>query len=246
MFIVAVVSLIVGATLASLFSGKGGAAVAGGDIKVAVQEVLEQNPQLIMDAFQKGRARQQQEEAANAHKNVAANRDKLEKDDKSPFIGNPKGDVVIVEFFDYACGYCKRIIGDITKLIDEDKNVKFVFKDFPILGPGSELASRAAIATHFIAPDKYFLVHRALMEFQGQKTEETVLGVVKTVGLNADKIKEEMKSARVSALLQSNQELGRSVGINGTPAFIVGGVLSPGAMGLAEMKAAIAAARSKK
>ena len=244
-FIVAVVSLVVGAALASLFNGKGSAVAGGGDMKVAVQQVLEQNPQMIVDAFQIGRSAQQQQETAKARENVAANREKLEKNEKSPFVGNAKGDVVVVEFFDYNCGYCKRVIGDVTKLVDEDKNIKFVFKDLPILGPGSEIAARAAVAAHFIAPDKYFAFHRELLESQGQKTEETVLDMAKNVGLNPNKIKEEMKSARVSELLQSNQELARSIGINGTPAFIIGGALNPGAMGLNDMKAAIANARKK-
>ena len=245
-FIVAVVSLVVGAALASLFNGKGSTvAGGGGDVKAAVQQVLEQNPQLIMDAFQKGRARQQEAETAKARENVAANREKLEKNEKSPFVGNPKGDVVVVEFFDYSCGYCKRVIGDVTKLIDEDKNIKFVFKDLPILGPGSEIAARAAVAVHFLTPEKYFAFHKALLEFQGQKTEETVLDVAKKTGLNVAKIKEEMKSTRVSELLQSNQELARSIGVNGTPAFIIGGAFNPGAMDINAMKAQIAAARKK-
>jgi protein-disulfide isomerase len=244
-FIVAVVSLVVGAALASLFNGKGGAVAGGGDMKVAVQEVLEQNPQLIVDAFQKGRARQQQEEAAKARENVGANLDKLEKNEKSPFIGNPKGDVVIVEFFDYSCGYCKRVIGDVTKLVEEDKNIKFVFKELPILGPGSEIAARAALAVHFLEPTKYFAFHKALLEFQGQKTEETVFDIARKTGLNAAKIKEEMKSTRVSELLKDDQELARSIGINGTPAFVIGGNLNPGAMDLGAMKAAVANARKK-
>ena len=242
-FIVAVVSLVVGAALASTFGGKG--VSGGGDVKVAVQQVLEQNPQLIVDAFQKGRAHQQQEDTAKARENVAANRDKLENNVKSPFVGNAKGDVTVVEFFDYNCGYCKRVIGDVAKLVDEDKNIKFVFKDLPILGPGSEIAARAAVAAHFIAPEKYFAFHKALLEFQGQKTEETVLDVAKKSGLNVAKLKEEMKSSRVSELLQSNQELARSIGVNGTPAFIIGGAFNPGAMDLATMKAQIANARKK-
>ena len=243
-FIVAVVSLIVGAALASLLGGKGGGS--GSDVETAVREVLEQNPQLIMDAFQKGRMKQQQEELAKARENVAANRDKLENNEQSPFAGNPKGDIVVVEFFDYSCGYCKRVIGDVVKLIEEDKDIKFVFKDLPILGPGSELAARAAVAAHFISPEKYYPFHTALMEFQGQKTEENVMDIAKKVGLNVVKIKEEMKSSRVSELLQSNQELARSIGVNGTPAFIIDGNLNPGAMDLNAMKAQIAAARGNK
>jgi protein-disulfide isomerase len=245
MIVVAVVSLVVGATLASLFGGKSVASSTDGNVEEAVQKVLENNPQLIVDAFQKGRAKQQQQQQADAGKNISANLDKLEKNDKAPFIGNAKGDVVVVEFFDYSCGYCKRVIGDVAKLVDEDKNIKFVFKELPILGPGSEIASRAALATYVIQPDKYFAIHRALMEFQGQKSDETVMDIVKKLGLDVANIKEEMKSSKVSELLKANRDLAQSIGVNGTPAFIIGGKLNPGAMDINAMKAAIAEARKK-
>lgn len=240
--VVAVVSLVVGATLASLFGGKSVASATGGNVEEAVQKVLENNPQLIVDAFQKGRAKQQQQEAG---KNIKENIDKLEKNDKAPFIGNAKADVVIVEFFDYSCGYCKRVINDVAKIVEDDKNVKFVFKELPILGPGSEIAARAALATYVIQPDKYFAIHRALMEFQGQKSDETVMDIVKKLGLDVANIKEEMKSSKVSELLKANRELAQSIGVNGTPAFIIGGKLNPGAMDINAMKAAIAEARKK-
>lgn len=244
MFVVAVVSLIVGATLASLLGGKSTAST-GGNIEEAIQKVIEENPQIIVQAFQKGRAKQQQQQQADAGKNIKENLDKLEKNDKSPFVGNAKGDVVIVEFFDYSCGYCKRVIGDVAKIVEEDKNVKFVFKELPILGPGSEIAARAALAVYVTQPDKYFAIHRALMEFQGQKSEETVLDIVKKLGLNVANIKEEMQSSKVSELLKANRELASSIGVNGTPAFVIGGNLNPGAMDINAMKAAIANARKK-
>lgn len=245
MFVVAVVSLIVGATLASLFGGKSVASSTGGNVEEAVQKVLENNPQLIVDAFQKGRLKQQQAQQQVAGKNIAENLDKLEKNDKAPFIGNAKADVVIVEFFDYSCGYCKRVINDVAKIVEDDKNVKFVFKELPILGPGSEIAARAALAVYVTQPDKYFAIHRALMEFQGQKSEESVMDLVKKLGLNVANIKEEMKSSKVSELLKANRELAQSIGVNGTPAFIIGGNLTPGAMDINAMKAAIENARKK-
>lgn len=244
--VVALISLVAGATLANVFSGAMPSIAGGsGGVAQAVAQVIEENPQLIVDAFQKGRLRQQQQQQQEVQQNIGKYRDKLEKNDKSPFAGNAKGDVVVVEFFDYACGYCKRVIGDVAALLEEDKNVKFVFKEFPILGPGSEIAARAALAVHFLQPEKYFAMHKGLMEFQGQKTEETVLAVATKIGVSADAVKAEMKSARVSELLQMNQSIGRDVGVNGTPAFVIGGQLLPGALGLADMKAAIAAARKK-
>lgn len=246
-FVVAIISLIAGSALTALFVGKGAGTVAGGgNVEEAVRQVLAENPDLIMDAFQKGRAKAQEEQAKKARETVAASREKIENNDKLPHAGNPKGDVVVAEFFDYSCGYCKRVIGDVAKLLEEDKNVKFVFIDFPILGPGSEIAARAALATHLSKPEKYFDLHRALMEFQGQKSEETVLDLVKKVGLDVNEIKEKMKSSEVSDALQANRTLGSEIGISGTPAFIVGGNLVPGAIPLDQMKSMVKEAREKK
>lgn len=248
-FIVAVISLVAGSAVTALYMGKGSAgavASGGGDIEAAVRKVLEDKPELISEAFQKGRARAQVDQMKKARENVSANIDKIEKNDKSPIAGNPKGDVVVAEFFDYSCGYCKHAVAEVVKLLEEDKNVKFVFKDYPILGPGSETASRAALAVHVIDPTKYFAYHRALMEFQGQKTEDSVLEVAKKLGLDTAKIKETMKGAQVTELLQANTELGHSIGVNGTPAFIINGELVPGAMSVQDMKTMIAEARKKK
>lgn len=245
-FVVAIISLIAGSALTALFVGKGGSSAGGGNVEEAVRQVLEENPDLIMNAFQKGRAKAQEEQAKKARENVAASRDKIEKSDKLPFVGNKDGDVVVAEFFDYSCGYCKRAFPDVMKLVEEDKNVKFVFIDFPILGPGSEIAARAALAVHLVKPEKYVDIHRELMEFQGQKTEETVMDLVKKAGLDVNVIKEKMKSSEVSAELQANRELGSEIGISGTPAFIVAGNLVPGAIPLDQMKGMVKDAREKK
>lgn len=244
-FVIAVISLIAGAAVTALYLGKGPSA--GGSVtEDAVREVLEKNPQLIMDAFQKGRAQAQAEQMKKAKENVIANREKIENDAKAPITGNPKGNATVVEFFDYNCGYCKHVVPDVVKLLEEDKDVKFVFIDFPILGPTSEVAARAALAANLIDPSKYFAYHQALMEFQGQKTEEGVLEVAKKVGYAPEKIKEKMKSTEVSDHLKSNQELGRSIGISGTPAFVIAGNLVPGAIGLEEIKRMLQEARTQK
>lgn len=245
MFVVAVISLIAGSAVTALYLGKGGAG--GGSVSEdAIRQVLENNPQIIVDAFQKGRAQQQAEQMKKAKENVGAKLNELENNPKSPTAGNPKGDAVIVEFFDYNCGYCKHVVPDVIKLLAEDKEVKFVFIDFPILGPTSEVAARAAIAANFIDPTKYFAYHQALMEFQGQKTEEGVLEVAKKVGYSPEKIKEKMKSTEVSDLIQQHQQLGRDIGISGTPAFVIAGNLVPGAIGLDEIKNILKTEREKK
>lgn len=245
LFVVAAISLVAGSALTALYTGKGGGA-AGGNTEEAVRKVLEENPQMIMDAMQRGRAKAQEEQAKKARESIAASRDKIEKNDKSPVAGNPQGDVVVAEFFDYSCGYCKKVFPDVAKLIETDKNVKVVFHEFPILGPGSEIASRAALAVHLNEPGKYYDMHKGLMEFQGQKTEESVAEVAKKAGVDVAKMKEKMKSSEVTELLQANQELGRSIGVSGTPAFVIGGNLVPGAIGVDQMLEMVKAAREKK
>lgn len=245
-FVVAVISLIAGSAVTALYLQKGGSAAGGSSTEEAVRQVLENNPQLIVDAFQKGRAAEQANQMKKAKENVLTHRERFENDPKLPIAGNPKGNATIVEFFDYSCGYCKHVIPDVVKLLAEDKELKFVFVDFPILGPGSEIASRAAIAIHQMDNSKYFPFHQALMEFQGQKTEESVLEIVKKIGMSPEKVKEKMKSSEVSDQIQANQQLGRDIGISGTPAFIIAGNLVPGAIRLDEIKNILKDAREKK
>jgi protein-disulfide isomerase len=154
----------------------------------------------------------------------------------TPIGGNPKGTVTVVEFFDYQCGYCKRVFPSILALIQSDKRIRYVFKELPILGPASMLASRAAIAAWEIDQKKYLPFHTALMASRGRLNEGKILRIAKDSGINPDELQKQMKEPEVFQELQNNLNLAQALNINGTPAFIIGNQIIPGAVSLDELK----------
>lgn len=197
-----------------------------GEIEKIVREFLLENPDVVVEAIQNYqlKERERQELAfADELKNSAG---ELYGDAESPFAGNPDGDVTVVEFFDYNCGYCKKAAQDVIKLIETDKNVKVVFKEFPILSESSRDAARWALAAN--KQGKYFDYHLALMTATGPKNEATLERLAEKVGLDVKQMKKDADSKEVRAQLEKTQALARKLGISGTPAFIIGDKLSPG------------------
>ena len=145
----------------------------------------------------------------------------------SPVVGNAKGDVPVIEFFDYNCGYCKKAFPDVAKLIDKDKQVKLILKEFPILSKGSEEASRVALAAKM--QGKYWEFHRAMLESQGQANEASALRVAEKLGLDMTRLKKDMASPEVKKEIDDTRKLATKMGIQGTPHFIVGDRIIPGA-----------------
>jgi protein-disulfide isomerase len=143
--------------------------------------------------------------------------------------------VTLVEFFDYNCGYCKRSMPDVKKLIESDPKLRVVFKEFPILGPGSVFATRASIAA--MKQGKFRELHEALFEFPGRKDETSVLEIAKSVGIDADRMAKDMDDPEVSAIIDRNIKLAGELGIAGTPAFVIGTDLMPGAVGFEALAA---------
>lgn len=211
-----------------------------GDVEGIVRDFITQNPQLILtsvDAYQQ-RTMQEQQTAA-----VEMNKDRLFRNERSPFIGNEKGDVTIVEFFDYNCGYCKKVLPELQALVKEDPNVKIVFKELPILGPSSELAAKWALAAH--RQNKYFEFHSLLMKNQGQINADVLTRIATEAGLNVDKARQDAEGTDVLISLEQNRSLASQMNINGTPAFVLGEEIIPGALPVSEMKVKIQALRSK-
>lgn len=201
-------------------------------IEGIIKDYIMNNPQVIMDSVDQYQRKAVTERSQEA---IKANQDVLFKNDEAPFLGNKDGDVVMVEFFDYNCGYCKRVLPDIQALVDGDKGVKVVFKDFPILGPTSETASRYAIAAQ--KQGKYFEFHRAAMEHKGGPLDDAALDkIVADLGLDVEQIKKDAQSSEVTARIEKNRALAGQLGISGTPAFILGEKLYPGALPAAELK----------
>ncbi len=203
---------------------------------------LMENPDIIMKAISAQQARQQEEKDRKA----AAVLEEIMPDllnGKAPTAGNPEGDVTIVEFFDYNCGYCKKALKDIQSTISSDEGVNFVFKEMPILGPTSLTAAKWALAAH--KQDKYFEYHIALMEHKGPKNESELSKLAKKIGLDVDQMKKDANSKEVADHVAEDLAAARSLGINGTPAFIIDGEIKSGYLGLNGLKAAIADARDK-
>jgi len=208
-----------------------------------IREYILDHPDVVVESIQRWQERQKAESEERARAALAEHRDLLENSPAAPVAGNVEGDVTIVEFFDYRCGYCKRVFPAIQKLIETDGNIRYVFKEFPILGPESKVASQAAQAVWFSDPDRYLDFHAALMGTRGALNEDRVLDIADKVGLDRDTVKKGMDDPRVAETLASNLGLGRALGINGTPAFVIGGQLVPGAIDLNAMKELVAEVR---
>lgn len=193
-----------------------------------VRNYLLENPEVMVEVFAKLEEKQEAEERLAAEAAISANSSALFNDDYSYVYGNPDGDVTIVEFFDYKCPYCKRAVGDIMAAADEDGNVRLVFKEFPILSDESELAAKAAMAA--MSQNKYMELHLALMASQGGLSEERIMRIAEDAGLDVDRLRQDMEDPGIDAAIERTQDLARTIGIEGTPAFVIGSQLVPGAV----------------
>jgi protein-disulfide isomerase len=209
-----------------------------------IEQYIRSHPEVIEQSLQALEAKRQEEEKQRAKTAIGTRQNDLLHDPTSPVSGNPAGDVTIVEFFDYRCGYCKRAAGAVTQLQKEDARVRIVYKDFPILGEASELAAKAALASR--AQGKHQAFHEALFATKGDITKDTILTVAGEVGLDAKRLETDMANPEWQAVIDRNRALARDLGINGTPGFIVGTELQPGALDLNGLKELVARARNGK
>ena len=155
--------------------------------------------------------------------------------------GNQQGKVTMVEFFDYNCGYCKRAVPDVVKMIEADKDLRVVFKELPILGPGSVYASKAALASR--KQGKYWEFHMALLKHEGRIDEAATLAIAGQVGLDTDQLLKDMEAPDVAESISSSQQLAQALSIEGTPAFISDQTLIPGAIGFEGLRSAVQVVR---
>lgn len=209
------------------------------DVEKIVREYIADHGDEILksvDEFQKKDIKVKQDEAMKQH------HDELFNNEHSPFIGNEKGDVTLIEFFDYNCHYCKEILPNLQKIAEEDKGVKIIFKDIPILGATSETAAKWALAAH--KQNKYFEYHIKLMQNKGPITDDLLTKSAEAVGMDVAKAKKDSESTDVLIQLERNRSLFSSMGFNGTPAFVINEEAFAG--GQEDLKARIAAARDRK
>lgn len=195
-----------------------------GDI---IKDYLIKNPEIMFEVQNALDEKSQKEQDAKLKTFMAANAKAIYRSPESSVAGDPNGDVTVVEFFDFNCGYCKRGLPEVQKLIHDDKKVRFVFKELPILAKGSEEAARVALAAK--RQGKYWEFHQAMLGSKGQANEASALKIAESLGLDMDKIKADMASDAVKNELHDDLLLAKQLGVNGTPHFLVGDKSIPGA-----------------
>ncbi len=159
---------------------------------------------------------------------------KMLKDIGNPSIILEQADVTIYEFFDYNCGYCKSVVKPIMDILSEDKKINFVFVEFPILSQQSYIAAKAALASK--KQDLYNKFHLSLMTIKGRVNEEKVFSTAMEIGLDIDQLKIDMNNPEIEQQLEKNREIAKLLNLNGTPAFIIGDIIYPGALNLNKLK----------
>ena len=236
-----------GAFLALLLPGTVGAADFTPEQRKAIEAIihdyLTKNPDVLLDALQAAEDKIKGDARDKAAQALSTRRREIFDDPETPFAGNPKGDVSLVEFFDYRCPYCKQVEPALEALLGEDRQLRLVYKELPVLGADSVAASRAALAAK--KQGKYDALHRALMLLKGQINEAAVLKTAESVGLDVERLKHDMASPEIARALKANTELAEALEIRGTPGFVIGNEIVPGAIDLATLKQMIATARRK-
>ncbi|MEO1018376.1 MAG: DsbA family protein [Pseudomonadota bacterium] len=199
------------------------------EIEQIVRDYLLREPEIVYEAIQALQARQQAAESERRRASLVAFQEQIFEDPNDPVAGNPEGDVTLVEYFDYQCGYCRRMAPAMQALLEDDPNLRLVFKELPVLGPNSMVAARAAMALSRIAPEHYLSYHFALMH-TSDLSEDTILAEAEELGVDADALMAEMESAPVAEAIQTNLQIAGELGINGTPSFVIGETIIPGAI----------------
>lgn len=206
--------------------------------------LVNKHPEVMMEAMRELQKRDQASAESKSKEAIEKLKDKIYNNPNTQVGGNPKGDVTVVEFFDYQCGYCKLSEESILKLLKEDKGVKFLYKEFPILGPMSVTASKAAYAS--ARQGKYIKFHDALMAKKDHLNEDGIYQTAKDVGLDVEKLKKDATDDATAKMVEDSVKLGTDVGVRGTPMFIIGDKVYPGALQYDQLKKAVDDARPAK
>lgn len=210
-------------------------------VRELVLDTIRNNPQIVLEAIELLQKQSEADKVAQARETLAGERARLEADPNAPVLGNPEGDVTVVEFFDYNCPYCKRVADEVKGLIEQDDGVRLVYREWPILGEGSLFAARAALAAR--EQDAYEAMHWALMALP-RAEEESVLQAATDLGLDLDKLREDMGSPAIDEHIRTSFELTEGLGFSGTPAFVIGEELIPGLVPLDALQDSVDRVRS--
>ncbi|TNE34677.1 MAG: DsbA family protein [Alphaproteobacteria bacterium] len=212
-----------------------------GEFGEKVRGYLLAHPQVLREVIAELKKQDMAAAEAEQRAKLAAVSSDLTHDPDSFVAGNPNGDVTIVEFFDYRCGYCKQSYPDVMKTVAEDGNIRLVLKEFPILGDQSVMATKAALAAG--QQNKYIELHDALMAAHGSFSKERIIGIAGSLGIDTEKLAADMEDPKIHDIVSKNYALATKLGINGTPAFVVGNHFVPGVVSAEDLKAFVASAR---
>jgi protein-disulfide isomerase len=196
-------------------------------IEKIIKDYLIANPELMMEIQNALEAKMETLQAERLKVALKESAAEVFRRPNAPVAGNPSGDITVVEFFDYNCGYCKRAFSDIAKLVEKDPKIRLVLKELPILSKGSEEAAKLALAARL--QGKYWEMHRALLSMRGEVNEQTALKAAEKLGLDTARLKKDMEAPEVKAEIEAVRNLAQKLGIQGTPHFLVGDKPIPGA-----------------
>jgi protein-disulfide isomerase len=219
-----------------------------GEIETIVRNYLIAHPEVLEDAMAELNKRQAAAETEKHEASVAQNSDAIFNSPRGVVLGNKEGDVTFVEFFDYNCGYCKRAMSDMLDLLKSDPKLKVVLKEFPVLSQGSVEAAQVAVAVRMQDPGgkKYLDFHQKLLGGRGPADKARAIAAAKEAGLDVGKIEKDLASPEVRATIEENFKLAESMGMNGTPSYVIGKQVVIGAVGLDGLKEKIGVARCGK
>jgi protein-disulfide isomerase len=213
-------------------------------IEAIVKDYLMAHPEVIEEAISELQAKRAAAEAERQKQAVAQNLPAIVDAQQNVILGDPTGDVTLTEFFDYNCGYCKRGLADLVNLLDTDKKLKVVLKDYPILSPGSiEAATVAMGVKKQLKGDKFLEFHKALLMSRGPVGKDRAMEVARDSGVDMKKLEADMNEPSVRTALAENLKLGDTLGVSGTPSYVLGDELVGGAVGYDALKARVDAVR---
>jgi len=212
------------------------------EIGTIVREYLLKNPKLLEEVSAELTKIREKEKAEQRDLVLVKEKSSIFRSPYDFVLGNPKGDITVVEYFDYNCGWCKRALNEVTKLTESDPNVRVVLKEFPIFGEDSDFAARAALAS--IKQNKYWEFHVALMKAK-RVTKSNTMGIAKSVGIDVAALEKEMEDPKYAEAISENGRIAQALGMQGTPGFIIDTKVNYGYVPAAGLKQMLAEVREK-
>ena len=199
-----------------------------------IERYIDNNPEIVLRALEKIQIKEKEELETEQKKQIDQNEKLLFSSPNGMILGNPEGTTSIVEFFDYQCGYCKKMLRVLIKATNENPDLRVILKEYPILGPVSFTAAQASLAS--LKQDKYKDFHQSLMLMNGRISERAIFKVAEEVGLNIEKLKADMTDPEIFSIINSTRELGQKLAIRGTPALVINNEVIPGAISLNRLR----------